>query len=142
MLCTAAQAHGLDPVWLLALVMAESGKGPDPRAERWGVWPDVSFGYAQFIVLYSYVGDHTNTPENIQFVRDYVFAHPAEDLDQAAAKLAWALDYASDDGSILGALTAYNAGSDRRDDPGWMARWGGNVISYGWALEWAEGYRA
>lgn len=122
---------------MLALIKAESGL--NPKAARYGVWPDVSFGYSQYIVLYHYFGDHTPTQQNIDTVRDYVFSHPDRDLDEAAIKLSMCIDYYSLDGSVLGGMVAYNAGSDRRDDPEWMAKWGNNVVSYQWALQDAEG---
>lgn len=124
---------------MLALIGAESGLNPE--AEHWGLWPDISFGYGQRIVLFHYYGDHTNTLQNIYSVRDYVFDHPEEDIRQAASKLAWAIDYSSLDGSALGGMVAYNAGSDERDNPEWMAKWGSHVAIYQASLDWAETYR-
>lgn len=100
----------------------------------------MSFGYSQCIVLYHYFGDHTATLENIEAVRDYVFSHPAEDIDEAASRLACGISR-SLDGTALGGMIVYNAGSDRRDDPEWLKRWKGNVANYEAALAWAEQYR-
>lgn len=157
----AAVEQGLDPVWLLALVLAESGL--NPRAERWGretaeaqaaierqdwptltgiigrAWPDISFGYSQRIVLYHDYGDRSPSVNNCLAVRDHVFANPAEDIDAAAARLAAGIAR-SNDGSVLGGMIVYNAGRDRRDDPAWLASWAGNVAAYERALETAQGY--
>ncbi len=158
----AATKHNLDPIALLALIKAESGL--NQKAERWGsftgnaqnaielgntdmlqsiidhVWPDISFSYSQRIVLYHDQGDHMPTVENCLAVRDYVFTHPDEDLGAAADRLARAI-LRSSDGSVLGGMCVYNAGSDYRDDPVWVKRWGGNVASYQSAITWAEALR-
>lgn len=158
----AAEENSLDPVALLALLKAESGL--NPHAERWGrqtgrarlciasgrtidlqalireVWPDVSFGYSQRIVLYHEEGDQTDTVANCLAVRAAVFANPSNDILAAARRLAGCIAR-SRDSTALGGMVVYNAGSDRRDDPGWMASWAGNVGSYQAALEWAEQFR-
>lgn len=158
----AADAAGLDPVALLALLRAESGL--NPRAERWGretaeavaaiarqdwpalagiigrVWPDISFGYSQRIVLFHDQGDRSPTVANCLAVREHVFTHPEEDIRAAAQRLAAGFRR-SLDGTPLGAMVVYNAGSDRRNDPAWLAAWAGNVASYQRALEWAEQFR-
>lgn len=162
MICDAAQVSGIDPVALLALLKAESGL--NPKAERWGtetklalwaiqyhdngalqgvidrVWMDISFGYGQQIVAYNYLGNHQATVENCLAVRDGVFSGPERNIRDAAARLASDIPRSLDN-SPLGGMVVYNAGSDRRNDPAWMARWAGNVASYQQALAWAEQYR-
>lgn len=156
----AAQANDLKPWHLLALLRAESGL--NQRAERWGgrttqakqilavgnldelqalindVWPDISFGYSQRIVLYHDQGDRTPNVANVLAVRAYVFTHPEEDIAAAASRLAGCFRHQSCDGTALSAFVVYNAGSDRRWDPEWFNVWGGNVATYQRALEWAE----
>lgn len=158
----AADAAGIDPVAVLALLRAESGL--NPKAERWGqetgaavnainrqdwpalagiigrAWPDVSFGYSQRIVLFHDQGDHSPSVANCLAVREYVFTHQTEDIRAAALRLAAGLGR-SLDGTALGAMVVYNAGSDRRNDPAWLAQWAGNVASYRRALDWAEQFR-
>lgn len=159
----AAYGAGRDPIHLLALLMAESS-GVNPVAERYGVrtreaiefinagrlgelqdlindqWADISFGPSQHIVLYHYFGDRSSDVVNVLNVRNHVFANTRENIIMAANKLAacWPL---SRDGSALGAMVAYNAGSDRRWDTAWMARWSANVDSYAYHLTKAEAYR-
>lgn len=163
-LVRASEQHGIDPVHLLALLFAESG-GLNPRAERWGswnletvwdhinnhdweslqeiindAWPDISFGCSQHIVLFHYHGDRTKSWLNVLNVRSHVFANPIENIYEAAKKLSSCFS-GSKDGSALGAMVVYNAGSDRRDDPVWMAAWQQNVRAYQRSLARAENYR-
>lgn len=159
----AALAHGADPAHLLALLKAESGL--NPRAERWGsrtavaknliasqrfgdlqslinvVWPDISFGYGQHIILYHYFGTREPFVENVMAVRQRVFEYPEENIDEAAKRLKSCTWHSSYDGTILSAFVIYNAGSDRRNEAEWLASWSGNVASYERALQWAEDYR-
>lgn len=102
---------------------------------------DLSFGYSQRIIAYHELGDNTHSLENVLAVREAVFADPEADIEAAASRLAGCFRHESCDGSILSALVVFNAGSDRRKDPEWMARWAGNVAAYEDALEWAEQYR-
>ena len=163
LISAAAERHGLDPIHLLALLHAESGL--NPRAERWGAYTptakaaiaredwtqlawvivqagfDISFGYSQYIVPYHYAGDRTRTVDNCLAVRQHVFNHPEEDIDQAAAKFVSCFAHPSCDGTPLSAMVVYNAGSDRRDSTTWMYYWRANVESYQRSLEWAEDYR-
>lgn len=106
----------------------------------------MSFSFGQRIVLYHYVGNHQNTPENIAYVRDYVFSHPQEDLRMMAWKLASNLSQADksdlspvDEDRLLGALIAYNAGHIPAPDDLWWSRWHGNVANYRAALARADG---
>ena len=163
-----AEANGVDPIALLALVKAESGL--NPYAERYGtrtqeflqrllwykrgdhsqaqelqailddVGYDISFGLGQQIIAYHYAGDHTTTLENVLAVRKQVFDNPAENLEDAAIRLARG-KVRSFDNTWLGAMVVYNAGSDKRNDDEWFARWKGNVASYQAELDWAEQYR-
>ena len=161
-MAAAVQAR-VDEYELLALLYAESGL--NPYAERWGtwttaakenieqgdrdnllyvinqVWPDISFGYSQRIVLFHTLGDRNPTVENCLQVRSEVFADPVADM-QAAAHRYWAyLRHETCDGTALSAMIVYNAGSDRRSDPDWNRMWSGNVANYQAALNWAEQYR-
>lgn len=161
--CDVAEQTGVDPVHLLALMKAESNL--NPYAERWGIytadarsaiesvdfallesiiataWPDISFGYSQRIVLYHDTGDRSASVENCLLVRDYVFSHQEEDIMAAATRLRGCFSNPTCDGSIISALVVYNAGSDRRNDPVWAARWRGNVASYERALAFADAFR-
>jgi hypothetical protein len=158
----AAKQCGLDPVHLLALLIAESGL--NPLAERWGretlaakaaiergdwallmaiisrAWPDISFGYSQRIVMFHEDGDRSPSINNVLAVRARVFGNPAADINAAGSRLAGCFGHMTCDGSILSALTVYNAGTDRRNDPAWWALWKGNIASYERALEQAASY--
>jgi hypothetical protein len=153
-----AAAH-IPRTLLLAAVLAESGL--NPHAERWGrqtaaartaitnddrewlqaiiddVWPDISFGYGQRIVLYHWLGDGTQSVDNVLAVRAGVFADPAGDLAHMAKMLAECLDQArSGDLSpvqgdeLLGALAVYNGGHLYPPDDPWWQTWAGNIASY------------
>ena len=166
----AATAAAVDPVHLLALLKAESGLnrkaqrvgGYEINNEFWkrflwwergdasqgaelqrllnDAWPDISFGFGQQIVLFHYAGDRSGTLENVLAVRDEVFKHPEANIADAASRFRNGIDR-SLDGTALGGMVVYNAGSDRRNDAEWMERWAGNVASYQVALEWAEDFR-
>lgn len=99
--------------------------------------PDISFGYGQQIILYSYVGNRQPTLENCLAVRDHVFANQEENLRDMAKRLAANLErvrgderlsYVSND-PYLGALLVYNSGS-LQTDPAWWKRWGSNIAGY------------
>ena len=69
-----AEANGLGPSDLLALLIGESGL--DEHAIREGAWPDVSYGLPQVIVATAGgwgVGDGSNTTRNRAQVRDFLF---------------------------------------------------------------------
>lgn len=165
---TAASNAGVDPIHLLALLIAESGL--NRTAERYGrnteefkqrllwleagdtsqevelqrlindAWADVGFSYGQQIVLFHYAGDRSASLDNVLAVRKDVFANPAVNIQDAANRLASGISR-SLDGTALGGMVVYNAGSDRRNDPVWMAIWGGNVAAYELALAQAEAFR-
>lgn len=123
-------------------------------ADDWGglaaltadVWPDVSFGYAQFVVAWHYVGDGSASVNNCLAVREYVRAHPDEDIAQMAAKLAYCLEAADrEDLSPVGgdrelmALVAYNAGHVPWPGASYWTKFVENVDNYRAALTWARG---
>ncbi len=164
-----------EPLDFIALLMAESGmQAINIYAERWGhselnsqakraiqnndlnllqaiinaAWADISFGAGQQIVLFHYYGDRTKSVENCLAVRERVFSNPKENIDDAAKRFAAYLKSPTYDGSQPNALSAmihYNAGSDRRGEPGWLKLWQGNIATYQRALKesrryaWEEG---
>lgn len=115
--------------------MAESGL--NPRAERWGVWPDVSFGLTQITVAlageFGY-GDGSGTPANCASVRAALFDRETA-LEVGAAYLYGCLITAGHD--WLGALRVYNGGSWALTDE-YAERYPGNLASYERALAWAH----
>lgn len=164
-LTAAASAARIPLTLVLACAIAESSL--DPRAERWGgasstrdakaaiaagdraslrdiisrAWADVSFGYGQRVVLYHYTGDRSQTVENVLQVRDYVFAHPEEDLRRMAEMLAGNLARARagnlapcDGDELLGALIVYNSGRLPLPQDPWWQTWSENVANYRRAL--------
>lgn len=156
------QAAGIPRVLALACVLAESGL--NPHAERWGKhttaarsaiqwgdhawlqsiinagWADISFGYAQRIVAYHYLGDRSATVDNCLAVRAAVFANPARALAEMCNDLATVclpqisgvnLSIIGGDRD-LGALIVYNAGHwpDPLRESDWWVDWRGNVEHY------------
>lgn len=134
----AAERHGCPVVGLLACLKAESGL--DPRAERWGTWPDVSFGLGQQTAAYAPVGDGTSSPENLERVKAWLFDR-RNAIETAAVHLS--IDYAvargCGDGSLLGGLVVYNYGGWPGRDSSYWREYAGNVANYRAAIEWAEG---
>lgn len=154
--CTAANI----PLALgLACIMAESDL--DPRTDRFGrrttqaraainngdhgllatiiqqTWPDVSFGFAQRIVKFHYVGDRQPTVANVLAVRQHVFTHPDQDLMEMAKLLTGRLVMAQNgdlslvqDDLLLGALVAYNAGHFPTVHEAYWQTHGNNVKRY------------
>lgn len=107
-------------------------------AERLGVWPDVSFGIGQQIVLYAPVGNGKDTPENRALVRDWLF-DPNNAVPLMVGKLAQAYDDRIKAGydpkeAEWQALYRYNTG-------GWAppsGQYAGNVENYRRALAQAD----
>lgn len=83
LICQKADEHGLDRVEFLGGAIAESGL--DPNAERWGVWPDVSFGLYQQTVAFADEGDHSQSDANVQYIRG-LYEDPVHACDVAAIK--------------------------------------------------------
>jgi hypothetical protein len=137
----ASAAARIPAALLLGCLMAESNM--DARAERWGsdvltaqakaalatndsaalrnlipkAGSDISFGLAQRIVKFHYVGTREMTLENILHVREYVFSHVEQDVREAAASLSDKLKQARagdlspvGGDELLGACAAYNCG--------------------------------
>lgn len=163
----AVKEAGIPLLLALACVIAESGL--NPRAERWGsltsdartainqgdlgrlaqiieeVWPDISFGYSQKIVLYHYLGDRSSSIENCLAVREGVFGDPEGNLRAMAQQLAGCLGTAQagdlspvGGDPLLGALVVYNAGHLPPAVSPWWDKWAGNVGSYGRAMAQAR----
>jgi hypothetical protein len=93
------------------------------------------------------VEGRTNTPANIEAVREYVWTHPERDLLEAAGWLAGRLvdtfgyDLSPVGGdAYLAALVIYNAGHypDPVTEAWWWTRWAGNLANYRSALERAR----
>lgn len=93
-----AEAHGLSPITLLALMIAESGLHTGVKARRENRWPDVSYGLPQQTVwtMHPDAGlpltrgaDRLvlDTPENRRIVRDWLEV-PANAIPYAARHLA------------------------------------------------------
>lgn len=118
-----ASQHGLDPVEFLGGGFAESGINLD-RWERWGIWPDVSFGMYHQTVAFADEGNQTNTPENIEFIKDLYF-NPEHAATVAAKKFK---HYRSREATALDAWCRYN----------WPARdpnLNPNRGNYAWGLQ-------
>lgn len=133
----AASTYDVPLVGLLALLKAESGL--NPHAERYGAWPDVSFGLGQQVVAYAPFGDGSDSAENIAFVRDKLFDR-ATAIQIAAAHLKsdYATAKAAGDDSVLGGLVVYNCGHYPVLGGDYWTRYAGNVENYKMALAWAE----
>lgn len=133
----AAQRHQIPVIGLLACLEAESGL--DPFAERYGAWPDVSFGLGQQAVAYAPVGDGTNTDANIDLVRAWLFDRDNA-IETAARHLAraYAVARQAGDDSLLGGLIVYNAGHYPYPESDYWTRWAGNIANYRAAIEWAQ----
>jgi hypothetical protein len=155
----AATVGGIPILLLLGCMYGESGS-LDQYAERWGSrsteakaaiaagrwgdlqtiidsgWADISFGRSQRIVKYHYTGNFQQSVQNCMAVREYVFTHPQQDLDEMAKKLAGNLKIARQnnldhvDGSeLLGACTVYNAGHWPKDAAEW-AKYAPRIENY------------
>jgi hypothetical protein len=152
--------YGIPAVALLAMLRAESGL--DPHAQRWGRWPDISFGLCQITVQTAEhfgIGNGTNTLQNILAVRAALFDR-ATAIDVGARFLASCMKTAGRappaliarclenaigsarsrpvDVLIMGGLVVYNYGSlPGPSDSYWMT-WQANVKNYWDALMWAH----
>lgn len=145
MVVEAAVKYSLPIAGLLAMLKAESNL--NPKAARYGTWPDVSFGYSQLTVqtAASYgIGDGSDTPINIANVREKLFdrktaidvgARHLSGCYAAADAAGWASRNISRD---LAALVIYNAGWLPPLDSRWWITWTGNVTNYTAALKWVE----
>jgi hypothetical protein len=101
----AGRRHGLPPIILVAGAFMESGLGY--RRERWGQWPDISFGDWQQTVAYAPYGDHTASDANIAAVRDKFLNDWDYSLEVAARQYAayWKIY-----GDALETFSRYNGG--------------------------------
>lgn len=99
-----ATANGLVPWEFLGGAIAESNL--DPLAYRDGVWPDKSPGLFQQTIKYADEGDHTDSPENIAYIKTLYF-DPVHACDVAAVKFKyWRYN---PDVPALTAWVAYNS---------------------------------
>ena len=137
----AAGKYAIPTLLLLACLKAESGLNPE--AQRYGMWPDVSFGFGQQTVEYAPWGDGSDTPANIALVRAKLFDRQTA-IDLAAAHLGPEYASAGDmltsaatpDERILCALSAYNSGSIQAPGNWWWT--GPGCANYRAALIWAH----
>jgi N-acetyl-anhydromuramyl-L-alanine amidase AmpD len=107
-----ADTYNLPPLLLVACAIAESNL--DEHAERYGTWPDVSFGEFQQTVAFAPIGDHTGSISNISIVRSGLF-DVVQAIEIAAPQLGrwWAQD-----GDPINALCRYNwPGGDPATNP-------------------------
>lgn len=136
----AAKLHGISPEVVLGTLMAESNLRR--VAERYGVWPDVSFGMCQMTVatarMYG-IGDGTNTPGNIELVKGKLF-----DRDIAIGVCAAHLERCQrvakkhGKGTDIETMVVYNAGHLPEREGGWWTRYAGHVKRYQACLERAK----
>jgi hypothetical protein len=135
--------YGL-PLWYgLGMLMAESGLNAE--AERWGVWPDVSFGLGQMTVQTAEgygIGNGQDTPANRAYVRD-VLLDRETNVDVCFRHLAGCLETAKAWGyegeeMYLQGLIAYNSGSPKPEGNWWWEKWGHNVETYRAGLAWSR----
>lgn len=165
----AAQAGDIPLTLALACGQAESGF--DTTAQRWGrrtpealeliaaqdwdglqllidsVWPDISFGVAQKVVLYHWCGDRQPSVTNCLYVRQRVWDDPTEDCRQMGLQLGYCYQAALDEHTELGpvdgdaelmALICYNAGHIPWPGASYWTNYSVNVEGYRWALRWAR----
>lgn len=139
----AVRRYDVPTVAVLAMLIAESGL--NPRAERWGVHPDISFGLSQITIETAKgygLGD--GTLATALSVRTALF-NRATAVDLGTRHLAGNLAYVRErkpqqvgDALLLDALRVYNGGGGALDNPAWEARWAANVASYRVALRRAH----
>lgn len=111
----AGEKYGIPPIMLVGGAIMESGLGAN--MERWGTWPDVSFGPWQQTVRYAPIGNQSNTIENVDYVRDILLNDFDQALDIAAPQ--YAEHWANTGGNPLETYSRYNggAGMDFADNP-------------------------
>lgn len=97
-----ADENGLDHVEFLGGAVAESGL--DPTAERYGTWPDVSFGLFQQTVRFAPDGDQSQRPENIDLIKR-LYSDPWHASRVAAGQFK---HYRAGESSALDAWCRYN----------------------------------
>jgi hypothetical protein len=102
----AGQRYNLPPLILVGGAQMETGLGAN--RERWGNWPDVSFGDWQQTVLYAPIGDHTASDNNIAAVRDRLLNDWDFSLDVAAKQYGYYWNLYQDP---LETFSRYNGGS-------------------------------
>ncbi len=126
LVCRIADEFGLNRAEFLGGGFAESGINLD-KWERWGIWPDVSFGMYHQTVAFADEGDHSNTPANVEFIKNLYF-----DPEHAARKAAAKFKYWKFDPEVpaLTAWCAYNwPGSYRNPEIN------PNIGNYRWGLQ-------
>jgi len=134
-----AETYGLPPALVLAMLVAESGNPetgkPNPYAERWGDWPDRSFGCAQMTVQTAALyGLGRGTPSDTDTVRKALFDRELA-IDLGARHLATCYDLAGRD--WLGALVCYNSGQVHPVGDWWWVQWRANIVRYQGSIAWA-----
>ena len=139
-----ADQYSIPLVGLLALGQAESGWRR--TAERWGIWPDVSFGSTQITVrLAAAYGIGDGTEASALVVRDALFDREtairlgADYYAQGLARAAAMFSGLEGDALLLQGLIAYNSGSPQPEGNWYWQDWSGNIASYRAALVWAHG---
>jgi len=107
-----ADATGVPRRLALGCAIAESGLRQ--YATREGVWPDVSYGIGQQIVEFAPVGDGSDTPENRDLVKAWLY-DPENAISLMVGKLAQ--NYSdphnpgvSEEDRQMAALARYNSG--------------------------------
>lgn len=134
-----AETYGLPPALLLAMLVAESGNPktgePNPYAERWGDWPDVSFGCVQMTVqTAAQYGIGRGLPRDAMTVRQALFDRELA-IDLGARHLRKKYDLAG--GDWLQSLIAYNAGIPHPEGDWYWVHWKANVVRYQESIKWA-----
>src|SRR5688572_29750207 len=101
----AAELYGVPARILVAGALMESGLGK--HRERWGKWPDVSFGDWHQTVRYAPIGNGQETQENIGQVRHQLLHNWDLSLEIAAKQYAhyWGIHQ-----DALETFSRYNGG--------------------------------
>lgn len=139
LLSSAAKQYSVPISLLLGMLKAESGL--NPKAARYGEWPDLSFGLCQLTVATakSYgLGDGSFAAANILAVRDALFQRDIA-IDVGARHLAGCYERAADyPERELQALIAYNSGSPQPEENWYWQKYQSHIASYRYALSWAK----